>query len=105
MLRALLIDRFEMKVHEENQLVDAYDLVAVKPKLTAADPTSRTSCHSGPGPDGKDPRAAHPIFNMLVTCQNVTMAQAGESFQPSPPTISITPPSTKPGSKVVGTSP
>ena len=80
MLKALLIDRFEMKVHTENQLVDAYDLVAVKPKLTPADPSTRTNCHSGPGPDGKDPRTAHPIFNMLVTCQNVTMAQAGERF-------------------------
>lgn len=80
MLKALLIDRFEMKVHMENQLVDAYDLVAVKPKLTPADPKSRTNCHEGPGPDGKDPRTAHPIFNMLVTCQNVTMAQAGEKF-------------------------
>ena len=80
MLKAVLIDRFEMKVHLENQLVDAYDMVAVKPKLTPADPKSRTNCHSGPGPDGKDPRVAHPIFNMLVTCQNVTMAQAGEKF-------------------------
>jgi uncharacterized protein (TIGR03435 family) len=80
MLKALLIERFEMKVHMENQVVDAYDLVAVKPKLTPADPTSRTNCHSGPGPDGKDPRTAHPIFNMLETCQNVTMAQAGEVF-------------------------
>jgi uncharacterized protein (TIGR03435 family) len=80
MLKALLIDRFEMKVHTENQLVDAYDLAAVKPKLTPADPNSRTNCHSGPGPDGKDPRATHPILNMLVTCQNVTMEQAGERF-------------------------
>lgn len=80
MLKQLLIERFEMKVHMEDQTVDAYDLVAVKPKLTKADPNSRTNCHPGPGPDGKDPRLTHPILNMLVTCQNVTMAQAAADF-------------------------
>ncbi|HEX8711847.1 MAG TPA: TIGR03435 family protein, partial [Terracidiphilus sp.] len=80
MLRALLIDRFEMKVRMENEPADAYDLVAVKPKLTVADPKSRTGCKEGPGPDGNDPRLGHPILNMLVTCQNVTMAQAVEEF-------------------------
>jgi uncharacterized protein (TIGR03435 family) len=80
MLKALLIERYEMKVRMEDQPVDAYDLVAVKPKLTPANPASRTNCHMGPGPDGKDPRATNPILNMLVSCQNVTMAQAGEAF-------------------------
>lgn len=80
MLRALLVERFEMKVHMEDKPTDAYDLVAVKPRLTPADPDSRTSCHEGPGPDGKDPRTSQPLLNMLVTCQNVTMAQAGEMF-------------------------
>jgi uncharacterized protein (TIGR03435 family) len=80
MLKALLIDRFEMKVHMEDQPVDAYDLVAIKPRLTRADPTSRTECHIGPGRDGSDPRLTHPILNMLLTCQNVTMAQAGEEW-------------------------
>ena len=80
MLKALLIDRFEMKVHMEDQPADAYELVAVKPKLTRADPKTRTNCHEGPGPDGNDPRLTHPIQNMLLTCQNVTMAQAAEEF-------------------------
>jgi len=80
MLKALLIERFEMKFHMEDQPVDTYELVAVKPKLTPADPRSRTNCHIGPGPDGKDPRTTHPIQNMLLTCQNVTMAQAVEQF-------------------------
>lgn len=80
MLKALLIDRFEMKVHMEDRPVDAYDLVAVKPKLTPADPKSRTNCHIGPGPDGNDPRMAHPVLNMLLTCTNVTMAQAAEEL-------------------------
>lgn len=80
MLKALLIDRFEMKVHMNDQPVDSYDLVAVKPTLTRADPNSRTNCHIGPGPDGKDPRLTHPTLNMLLSCQNVTMAQAAEDF-------------------------
>jgi uncharacterized protein (TIGR03435 family) len=80
MLKALLIDRFEMKVHMEDRPVDAYDLVAAKPKLTPADPRSRTNCHIGPGPDGNDPRITHPILNMLLTCTNVTMAQAAEEL-------------------------
>ena len=80
MLKTLLIDRFEMKLHMEDQPADAYELVAVNPKLTRADPNSRTNCHIGPGPDGKDPRFTHPVLNMLLTCQNVTMAQAGEDF-------------------------
>jgi uncharacterized protein (TIGR03435 family) len=80
LLKGLLIDRFEMKVHMEDQPLDAYELVAAKPKLTPADPKSRSNCHMGPGPDGNDPRLIHPILNTLVTCQNVTMAKAGEEF-------------------------
>jgi uncharacterized protein (TIGR03435 family) len=80
MLKALLIDRFEMKVRMEDQAVDSYELVAEKPKLTPADPKSRTNCHIGPGPDGKDPRTTSPILNMLLTCQNVTIDQAVEEF-------------------------
>ena len=80
MLKQLLIERFEMKIHTEDRPQDAYTLVAVAPKMTKADPTERTLCKQGPGPDGKDPRFDHPILNMLVTCQNVTMAQAGELF-------------------------
>ena len=48
--------------------------------MTKADPTERTECNEGPGPDGKDPRLTHPMLNMLVTCKNVTMAQAVELF-------------------------
>ena len=80
MIKQLLIDRFEMKTHMEERPQDAYAIVAVSPKMTKADPSERTRCFQGPGPDGKDPRLAHPIMNMLVTCQNVTMEQAAILF-------------------------
>jgi uncharacterized protein (TIGR03435 family) len=80
MIKQLLIDRFEMKIHTEDLPEDAYALVAVSPKMARADPSERTRCEEGPGKDGKDPRLDHPIMNMLVTCQNVTMEQAGKLF-------------------------
>ena len=80
MLKQLLADRFEMKTHMEDLPEDAYALVAVNPKMTKGDPSERTRCTEGPGPDGKDPRLDHPIMNMLVTCQNVTMEEAGKLF-------------------------
>lgn len=80
MLRALLMDRFQMKVHMEDRPIDAYKMVADHPKLKEADPKSRTHCKEGPGPDGKDPRVANPILTQLLTCQNITMKQLGEEL-------------------------
>ncbi len=81
MLRGLLRDRFKMQAHMEDRTVTAYNLVAVSPKLKKADPSSRTRCIEGPGPDGKDPRIAFPVLNRLLTCQNMTMAQIGVKLQ------------------------
>jgi uncharacterized protein (TIGR03435 family) len=82
MLRALITERFQMKWHMEDRPVTAYTLVAVKPKLKPTlDPTQRTLCKEGPGPDGKDPRVASPILNRLITCQNMTIAQIGDELQ------------------------
>jgi uncharacterized protein (TIGR03435 family) len=80
MLKALLIDRYEIKMHTEQMPKTAYTLVAVDPKMTRANPAERTLCKEGPGPDGKDPRLTQPILNMLVTCQNITMAEAGDEI-------------------------
>jgi uncharacterized protein (TIGR03435 family) len=82
MLRAMLSERFQMKWHMEDRPVTAYTLIAVKPRLTPTlDPTERTRCKEGPGPDGKDPRIASPILNRLLTCQNMTLAQIGDELQ------------------------
>ena len=80
MIRALLIERFNMKVHMEDRPIDAYKMVADHPKLKEADPKSRTHCKLGPGPDGKDPRQANPILTALWSCQNITMKQLGEEL-------------------------
>jgi uncharacterized protein (TIGR03435 family) len=82
MLRAMITERFQMKWHMEDRPVTAYTLVAASPKLKpTADPTERTKCKEGPGPDGKDPRIASPVLNRLITCQNMTMAQIGDELQ------------------------
>jgi len=80
MLRALLVERFNLKTHMEDRPVDAYTLSAGKPKLQKADPSNRTGCKEGPGADGKDPRLANPVLNRLITCQNMTMAQFAEQL-------------------------
>jgi uncharacterized protein (TIGR03435 family) len=81
MMQALLKERFKLQAHTEDRPISAYTLMAVKPKLTKADPLSRTRCKEGPGPDGKDPRTANPVLNRLVSCQNMTTAQIGEELQ------------------------
>lgn len=81
MLRSLLIDRFKMATHFEDRPVNAYSLIAVKPKLQKADPSNRTRCKEGPPPGGKDPRDTSPILSRLLTCQNTTMAQFADQLQ------------------------
>jgi uncharacterized protein (TIGR03435 family) len=80
MLRALLIDRFKMKTHYEDRLVNAYTLVAVKPKLKKADPSNRASCKEA-GAVPNDPRDANPRLRLLFTCRNTTMAQLAGQLQ------------------------
>jgi uncharacterized protein (TIGR03435 family) len=71
MLRNLLVSRFKMVTHYEDQVVDVLALVADKPNLRRADPSSRTGCRSN-GVNGGVPT--------IVTCQNVTMAQFAEEL-------------------------
>ena len=82
MIRTMFGDRFQMKWHMEDRPMTAYTLVAANPKLKpTTDPTERTKCKEGPGPDGKDPRVTSPVLNRLLTCQNMTMAQIGDELQ------------------------
>jgi uncharacterized protein (TIGR03435 family) len=82
MLRAMITERFQMKWHMEDRPVTAYTLIAANPRLKPTiDPTERTKCKEGPGPDGKDPRIASPVLNRLITCQNMTLAQIGDELQ------------------------
>jgi uncharacterized protein (TIGR03435 family) len=75
MIRALVTERFQMVSHMETRPLNAYTLVAVKPKLKKADPASRTRWQEGAVPDSKSARNANQALGRLVNCQNVTMAQ------------------------------
>ena len=81
MLQAMLIDRFKMKAHFEDRPVNAYTLVAAKPKLKKADPANRTGCKTANAPNA----AGSTPFGILttgrvVTCQNITMNQFAEQL-------------------------
>jgi uncharacterized protein (TIGR03435 family) len=75
MLRALLADRFKMTYHTEERPVSTYTLVAGKPKMKKADPSSRTSCKNMPPPPNAGPGS------QLLICQNITMAQFADRLQ------------------------
>ena len=77
MLQNMLKDRFKMNSHFEDQMVTAYTLVAVRPKLKKAE-SGRTKC--------KQERVRvtgrrNAIANNLVTCRNMTMAQFADQLQ------------------------
>jgi uncharacterized protein (TIGR03435 family) len=77
MLQALLIDRFKMKIHYEDRQVSAYALVAAKPKLGKADPSTRTRCKVENGEVNVIQGAAY----RTVSCQNMTMTQFADQLQ------------------------
>src|SRR5215831_7693522 len=75
MLQALLIDRFKLKFHYEDQMVTAYSLVAAKPKLKKADPSNRTGCKDGSGGLILFNNGGPVAPSRTMTCQNMTMGQ------------------------------
>jgi uncharacterized protein (TIGR03435 family) len=77
-LQAMLIDRFKMKVHYEDRSVDAHTLVAVKPKLKKADPSTRTGCKAANANFVISTSVGVPA--RAVTCQNITMAQFADQL-------------------------
>ena len=82
MLKTLMAERFKLTMHTEERPLNAYTLLAVKPKMKKADPASRTHCAEGPPAMSKnDPRDANPVLGRLLTCQNITMKQFAEQLQ------------------------
>jgi uncharacterized protein (TIGR03435 family) len=78
MIKALVIERFQMAAHFEEQPMNAYTLHANKPKMKRADPTSRTRWQNATAEETKGDKNVNPSLGRLVTCQNVTMAQFAE---------------------------
>jgi uncharacterized protein (TIGR03435 family) len=75
MLRSLIVDRFKLTTHTEERPINTYTLAAVKPKLTKADPSSRTKWEEGVDPASKNNKNANASLGRLVTCHNMTMAR------------------------------
>jgi uncharacterized protein (TIGR03435 family) len=76
MTRNLLMARFHMAVHYEDRPVTVYSLTGAKPKLTRADPNSRTGCKFAPlAPGSKSPLTRN------FVCQNVTMPRFAEKLR------------------------
>jgi uncharacterized protein (TIGR03435 family) len=71
MLRNLVIDRFKLKFHNEDQPISVYALTSPKrePKMKQADPSARTTCKRTVG---SSPQGA---LLATLTCQNTTMGQ------------------------------
>lgn len=78
MLQTLVKERFKLAAHTEERPLNAYTLLAVKPKLQKSDPNARTRWQNGVLPDAKGGKNANPSLGRLVTCQNVTMVQFAE---------------------------
>lgn len=82
MLRSLLAERFKLAAHFEERPIEAYTLLAGKPKLKHADSASRTKCENVASSGAKDdPRNKNPALSRLVRCQNVTMTQFADKLQ------------------------
>jgi uncharacterized protein (TIGR03435 family) len=78
MMRTLLANRFKSAVHNQEETIDVYALIALKPKLQRADPAARSGCQNVPTTN-------HSAVQRLMTCQNITMAQFADELGPFAP--------------------
>ena len=76
MVKTLLEDRFRLKAHTEDRPATIYALIAVKPKMSTADASNRTSCKNTAANAAK---VASSVSRTFV-CQNITMAQFAEKL-------------------------
>ena len=79
MLKALLVDRFKITSHMEDQPMPVWTLTVSKKgsKLKEADPASRSGCKRAPGQTGSGTAMLPAV---VYTCTNTTMAQLAESM-------------------------
>jgi len=80
MLRNLLVERFRIQWHYENRPVEAYSLVAVKPRMNGGDSSKRASCDVARAV-ANDPRDANPRLSELLQCRNATIGQFAMKLQ------------------------
>ena len=80
MLRELRVERFQIKWHYEDRPVEAFLLVAAKPKLKKADTGNRAACRLTRGV-AADRREVDPRLFDTINCRNVTIAQLAMKFQ------------------------
>ena len=78
LIRSLLRDRFGLVWHTEERTGTAYSLAAAKAKLKKADPESRIYCRNAPPGPNRGPA------EMVLNCQNATMALFAERLQNIP---------------------
>jgi uncharacterized protein (TIGR03435 family) len=78
MMLALLKERFKLTYHTEQRDLPAYALLAVKPKMKKADPSSRAWCKNPSQIPGAPPA---PQGSQALICQNITMAQFADSLR------------------------
>jgi uncharacterized protein (TIGR03435 family) len=88
MMLSLLKERFKLAYHTEQRSVQAYSLVAAKPKLKKADPAARSWCKNPQQIPGSAPP---PAGTQVVICQNVTMGQFAERLRGMAPGMEVEP--------------
>jgi len=78
MIRSLLVERFKLAVHEEEQPVPVWTLTVAKRgvNLKEADPAGRSACKAAPGESGK---GSGSVPMIILTCTNTTMVQFADA--------------------------